>query len=61
MQDVFEIRKDEDKIASVNRTIRFKPEIFERIVLESEKAGVSFNKTVNQCIEYALSHMKDAE
>lgn len=61
MSDVFEIRKDEEKIASINRTIRFKPELFDRMVLESEKAGVSFNKAVNQCIEYALDHMEPAE
>ena len=42
---------------NINRTIRFKPELFERISLESERTGVSFNRIVNQCIEYALSNL----
>ena len=53
----FIIKKSGEKISSINRTIRFKPELFERISLESERTGVSFNRIVNQCIEYALSNL----
>ena len=53
----FIIKKSGEKISSINRTIRFKPELFERISLESEHTGVSFNRIVNQCIEYALSNL----
>lgn len=54
----FAIQKNEDKISSINRTIRFKPETFETLMLLSEENAISFNKLVNQCIEYALSNMK---
>ncbi len=57
----FVIRKDEDKISSVNRTIRFKPELFEQISQESDRTGVSFNKIVNQCIEYAFSNLMQSD
>lgn len=55
----FQVSKDEDKISSINRTIRLKPEVFEQLMFLSESSGVSFNKIVNQCIEYALDSMKD--
>lgn len=38
-----------------------KPEHFERIMELSEVTGVSFNKIVNQCIEYALGHLEEGE
>lgn len=53
----FQIQKEEDKISSVNRTIRMKPEVFETLTRLSEENDVSFNKLVNQCIEYALANM----
>ena len=56
--DKFEVQKDIEKISSINRTIRMKPEHFETISDLSESTGVSFNKIVNQCIEYALKNMK---
>lgn len=36
-----------------------KPEHFEKIMALSEKTGVSFNKIINQCIEYALENMEE--
>lgn len=57
----FEISKEDEKISSINRTIRLKPEVFEELMTLSEKTGVSFNKIVNQCIEYALSSMTKDE
>lgn len=54
----FQIQKEEDKISSVNRTIRMKPEVFETLNHLSEENDVSFNKLVNQCIEYALANME---
>lgn len=53
----FVINTSNDKINSVNRTIRMKPEIFDKLMELSETTGVSFNKIVNQCIEYALENM----
>jgi len=55
--DKFIISKDENKISSLNRTIRFKPEHYDELTELSERTGVSFNKIVLQCIEYALSHL----
>lgn len=54
----FKINKDDGKISSINRTIRMKPEHYETIMILSEKTGVSFNKIINQCIEYALNNME---
>lgn len=56
----FIISKKDEKISSINRTIRIKPEIFERINDLSEATGVSFNKIINQCIEYALKNLDDS-
>lgn len=55
----FVIKKDMDKISSVNRTIRIKPKVFEQLMLLSEKNKISFNKLVNQCLEYALENLAD--
>ncbi|MEG2380173.1 MAG: ribbon-helix-helix domain-containing protein [Oscillospiraceae bacterium] len=53
------IKKDEEKISSINRTIRIKPECFDKLMEISEKTGVSFNKIVNQCLEYALKNLEE--
>lgn len=52
----FKIDTSEQKISSISRTIRMKAEVFDRINELNRKTGVSFNKIVNQCIEYALDH-----
>lgn len=57
--DSFKIEKDTEKISSINRTIRFKPEHFDKIMELSDKTGVSFNKIVTQCIEFALTHLEE--
>ena len=54
----FKINKEAEKISSINRTIRLKPENFEKLTLLSEQSGVSFNKVVNQCVEYALQNLE---
>ena len=57
--DKFEIIKDGNKISSINRTVRFKPEHFDKLTELSEKTGVSFNKILTQCIEFALSRLEN--
>ena len=57
----FVIKKDKEKIASINRTIRIKPEYFDKITELGEKNNISFNKVVNQCIEYALDNLEEKE
>ena len=59
--DYFCINQKNERISSINRTIRMKPELFERITELSERTGVSFNKIVNQCIAYALEHYQEPE
>ena len=57
----FKINKDEVKISSINRTIRIKPESFEKLMELSEKNNISFNKVINQCIEFALNNLEEDE
>lgn len=53
------IKKNDEKISSINRTIRLKPECFEKLMEISENTGVSFNKVVIQCLDYALENLSD--
>ena len=55
----FKINTEEEKISSISRTIRMKVETLDKINDLSMKTGVSFNKIVNQCIEYALENMSE--
>ena len=59
--DKFTIVKEENRISSINRTVRFKPEHFERLTELSAQTGVSFNKILTQCIEFALSRLDDSD
>lgn len=59
LMDRFEIQKDEGRPQSINRTIRLQAEVFDRLMELSQKNGVSFNKIINQCIEFALAHMDE--
>ncbi|MDR2714950.1 MAG: hypothetical protein LBB42_05485 [Coriobacteriales bacterium] len=56
--DTFKIDEKEHKISSINRTIRIKSTHFEQLMELSEKTGVSFNKIVSQCLEFALSRLE---
>lgn len=57
----FVIDKSDQKMSSISRTIRMKEETFDRINEINRRTGVSFNKIVNQCIEYALEHYDEEE
>ena len=57
----FVIDKTDRKMSSISRTIRMKEETFDRINEINRQTGVSFNKIVNQCIEYALAHYGENE
>ena len=59
VMDKFEITKEENKMSSINRTVRFKPEHFEKLSELSAQTGVSFNKILTPCVEFALSHMEE--
>ena len=58
--DSFKLDTSETKMSSVSRTIRMKEETFDRICEINRKTGVSFNRIVNQCIEYALERYEEA-
>lgn len=45
----------------MSRTIRMKEKTFDRINESDRKTGVSFNRIVNPCMEYALAHYKEQE
>ena len=55
----FRIDTSDEKISSVSRTIRIKAETFDKINEINMKTGVSFNKIVNQCIEYVLKNYEE--
>ena len=55
----FKIDLEEEKISSITRTIRMKASTFDRINELNLKTGVSFNKIVNQCLEYALENYEE--
>lgn len=57
--DRFKIQKDQQKPKSINRTIRLQADVFSRLMELTVKHGVSFNKLINQCIEFALDHMDE--
>ena len=58
--DKFKIKNDNEKNASINRTIRINVKVFDKIMYLSEKNNISFNKVVNQCLEYAIENLDDA-
>lgn len=53
----FKIDKEKLINSSLNRTIRLKELTYQKLMKISEENGVSVNKVINECIEYALSHM----
>ena len=59
--DKFVIDRNESKISSINRTVRFKPKHFEKLTELSARTGISFNKILTQCIEFALSRLENEE
>jgi hypothetical protein len=55
----FVIIKNDNKNDTVNRTIRFKGSLYDKLLELSEKNDITFNKIVNQCIEYALDNLDE--
>lgn len=56
--EAFVIKNDITKISSINRTIRVKTEIYDEIMELCEIYQLSFNRIVNQCLEYALKNLE---
>lgn len=55
----FIVKKDDEKIKSINRTVRIKAEYFDKLMELSIKNDISFNKIVNQCLEFALENLAE--
>ena len=43
--------------ASVNRSVRFGKNTLEKLELISKATGVSVNKIINKCVDFALENM----
>lgn len=57
--DKFRIISESEKLSSVNRTIRFKADIYEKFLYLSESHHITFNKVINQALEYALDNLEE--
>ena len=55
------IERAEPKIETLNRTIRIKVDVYDSIMDLSERTGVSFNKLINQILEYGLANLDESE
>ncbi|MGN1012584.1 MAG: hypothetical protein ACI4ON_01980 [Clostridia bacterium] len=56
---MLEIEKDFKLKDSITHTIRMSGSAFDKIQLIAEKNNISFNKVVNQLIEYGLKNMNE--
>lgn len=54
--DNFKVIKTQNK--SVNRSIRLNEDVHNKLCIMSDATGISYNKIVAKCIEYALNNMK---
>lgn len=52
----FKINTEDEKLSTVSGMIWMRASTFDRICELSLETGVSFNKVVNKCIEYALEN-----
>lgn len=53
----FKIDSAKIKRKSVNRSVRFSPEMYDKLVALSKENDISFNKVVASCIAYAFDNM----
>jgi len=53
----FKIDASKANRKSINRSIRFLPETYDKLSDLATENKISFNKVVGQCIEYALKNM----
>lgn len=52
---MFHIKKD--RIEYENKSLRLPTDLINKVQELADKNGISFNKVVIQCIDYALDHM----
>ena len=53
----FKIDSAKIKRKSINRSVRFAPEMYDKLVELSKANDISFNKVVASCISYAFDNM----
>lgn len=56
----FVIVHDVAKFSSINRTIRVRYDVYDEIMRLGDSYHLSFNKIVNQCLEFALKHLDES-
>lgn len=55
---MFQIKKD-NNIEYSNKSLRLPTKLIDRVQNVADSNGISFNKLVIQCIDYALNHMDE--
>lgn len=58
-EEGFRIDTTPQKSSAINRTVRIQGSTYDKLVELAEKYNLSFNKIVNQCLEYALRELKE--
>ena len=53
----FKIDTDKINRKSINRSVRFSPELYDKLVDLAKDNGISFNKMVGLCINYAIDNL----
>ena len=53
----FKIDSEKINRKSVNRSVRFSPEVYDKLVELAGNHGISFNKMVSLCIEYSMDNL----
>lgn len=53
----FKIDSEKINRKSVNRSVRFSPEVYDKLVALAKENGISFNKMIGLCVDYSLSNL----
>ena len=53
----FKIDSEKINRKSVNRSVRFSPDVYDKLVALAKDNGISFNKMIGLCVDYSLSNL----
>jgi len=53
----FKIDSEKINRKSVNRSVRFSPEVYDKLVELAKENGISFNRMIGLCVEYSLDNL----
>ena len=59
--DKFRITKEGQDKDSINRTIRFRGSTYDKLMTLVDKTNISFNRLVNEAIQFALDRLEEDE